>query len=113
MIWRRIWWDRVPEYLVFDPKGEFLAGQCRAWRRVEDVVQEWRPEPDGRYHSQTLGISVQPDAALLRVIDPEGKPVRFWFEAARENMALRQRIAALEAELQQERRLRQQDGFLA
>jgi hypothetical protein len=62
---------------VFDPKGEFLAGQCRAWRRVEDVVQEWQPEPDGRYHSQTLGISVQPDAALLWVIDLEGKPVPF------------------------------------
>ena len=101
---------RVPEYLVFDPRGEFLAGQCRAWRRVGDVVQEWHPEPDGRYHSQTLGISVQPDGARLRVIDPEGQPVPFWFEATRENMALRQRIAALEAELQQVRRLGQQDN---
>ena len=76
-------------------------------------MQEWHPEPDGLYHSKTLGLSVQPDGALLRVIDPEGKPVPFWFEAARENMALRQRIAALEAELQQVRRLRQQDDFSA
>src|SRR5438067_9159405 len=66
---------RVPEYLVFDPRGEFLDGQCRAWHRVGDVAQGWHPEPDGRYHSQALGISVRPDTTLLRVIDPEGNPV--------------------------------------
>ena len=112
----------VAEYLVFDPYGEYIAGQCRAWRHAGDVAEEWRPEPDGRYRSAALGISLQPDGALLRVIDPAGHPVPYWYEAAQRNVALQQeaatlhrereaqaeRIAALEAEL--ERLRRPQDG---
>jgi len=106
---------RVPEYLVFDPHGEFLAGQVRAWRRVGDAVEEWQPNADGRYDSQALGISFHPDGPLLllRVFDPDGRPVPYWFEARRENIAVRrenaalqQRIADLEAALE---RLRRQD----
>jgi len=97
---------RVPAYLVFDPHGEFLAGQIRAWRRVGDAVEEWQPNADGRYDSQALGISFHPDGPLLRVFDPDGNPVPYWFEARRENMALQQRIADLEAALE---RLRRQD----
>lgn len=105
----------VAEYVVFDPHGEFVDGQCRAWRRAGDIVREWRPESDGRYHSSALDISLRPDGALLRVIDPEGNAVPYWFEATRENAALRrenaaqaQRIAALEAELERLERLRDQ-----
>lgn len=107
---------RIPEYLLFDPYGEFLADQVQAWRRVGDVVQEWQPDADGHYHSHELGISFHPDGPLLRVFDTDGQPVPYWFEAAHENdvlrrqaaenEALRQRIAALEAELEQ---LRGQD----
>ena len=97
---------RVPEYLVFDPRGAFLAGQARAWRRVGDQIEEWRPNADGRYDSQALGISFRPDGPLLRVFDPEGNPIPYWFEVRRENVALQQRIADLEAALE---RLGQQD----
>jgi Uma2 family endonuclease len=100
----------VPEYLVFDPDAEYIPGQVRAWRRVGQVVQEWRPEADGRYHS-ALGISLQPDGPLLRAFDPEGLPVPYPTELARENAALRERISAqqqriidLEAELERQRR---------
>jgi len=107
---------RVPGYLVFDPKSEFLAGQVRAWRRVGDVVEEWLPEPDGRYQSRMLGISLRPDGPLPRVLDPDGRPVPYWFEATRENVALRQenaaqaqRIAALEAEVDRLRQIGAQE----
>jgi len=104
---------RVPEYLVFDPHGEFLGAQIRAWRRVGDEVEEWQPGADGRYSSAALGVSFRPDGPLLRAFNPDGNPVPYWFEARRENVearrenvALQQRIANLEAEL---RRLKGQD----
>ncbi len=97
---------RVPAYLVFDPRGEFIAGGVRAWRRAGDVVETWQPDADGRYHSQELGISFRPDGALLRVFDPDSHPVPYLFETRRENTAFRRRIADLEAELE---RLRQRE----
>lgn len=95
---------RVPEYLVFDPRGEFLAGQVRAWQRVGDVIQPWLPDADGSYHSQSLGITLRPDGTLLRVFDPEGNPVPYWFEAARTARAQAQEIAELRAALERLRR---------
>jgi hypothetical protein len=95
---------RVPEYLVFDPRGEFLAGRVRAWRRVGDVINRWEPDADGLYHSQLLDIAVRPDEALLRVFDPEGKPVPYWFENARTARAQAQEIAELLVELERLRR---------
>ena len=94
---------RIREYLVFDPRGEFLSGQIRALRRVGDVVEEWTPDAGGGYVSEVLGVSFRCDDALLRVLDRDGRPVPFWFEAARENAGLRRKITALEAELQQTR----------
>src|SRR5207253_2324559 len=91
---------RVPEYLVFDPRGEFLAGHVRAWRRVGDVIQPWEPDADGLYHSQVLDIAFRRDEALLRVLDPEGNPVPYWFENARTARAQAQEIVELRAELE-------------
>ena len=109
---------RIPEYLVFDPREEFLLGQVRAWRCVGDLVQEWPPDDDGRYHSRALDMFFRPDGPCLRVLDQAGIPVPFWFEASRENVALRQaneelarRNAALEAELEQLRRIRDSETF--
>lgn len=113
---------RIPEYLVFDPYEDYLAGQVQAWRRVGDVIQEWLPDADGRYHSQELGIAFGLDGALLRVFDPQGNPVPYWFEnaqaarrarmleqenaqAARRARTLEQENAVLRAELE---RLREQ-----
>jgi Uma2 family endonuclease len=97
---------RVPEYLVFDPKGEFLAGHVQAWRRVGDVIRQWEPDADGIYHSRVLDIAFRPDEALLRVFDPEGNPVPYWFENARTARALAQEMAELRAELERLRRQR-------
>ena len=100
----------VPEYLVFDPTGTNWGVPCHGWRREGETVQEWRPTADGRYHCTSLGISFGPDGDLLRVFDPEGRPVAYIHEKSQEiaeklqEIAERnRRLAVLEEEL---RRLR-------
>jgi hypothetical protein len=93
----------VPDYLLFDPHGDLLGESCRGWQQNNGVVREWRPGADGRYHTTSLGISFQPEGDLLRVYDPDGRPVPFYFE----NAEIADRVAELEAELA---RLRAQSG---
>jgi hypothetical protein len=70
------------------------------------VIRQWEPDADGIYHSQLLDIAFRPDEALLRVLDPEGNPVPYWFENARTARALAQEMAELRAELERLRRQR-------
>jgi Uma2 family endonuclease len=93
----------VPEYLVFDPTGTYWGAPCRGWRREGETMQEWRPTSDGRYHCTSLGISFGPDEDLLRVFDPEGRPVAYIHEKSQEIAERDRRLAELEEEL---RRLR-------
>jgi len=108
----------VPEYLIFDPTGDFLGGApCRGWRLVDGTAREWRPSADGRYAS-ALGLSMRPDGDRLRVFDHAGKPMPYEYEktwelAERERMVMeRERIVAerdaeiarLSAELERARR---------
>lgn len=93
----------VPNYLVFDPRGDLLGASCRGWQRAGQTVRDWRPGPDGRYHLIGLDISFQPEDDLLRLYDPEGRPAPFYFE----NAERAERVSALEAELA---RLREQLG---
>ena len=85
----------VPDYLVFDPRGDLLGASCRAWQQSDGVVREWRPGADGRYHTTSLDISLEPQGDLLRVYDPDDLPVPFYFE----NAEMADRVAELEAEL--------------
>ncbi len=96
----------VPDYLVFDPHADLLGEPCRGWQRRGGITREWRPEADGRYHTSTLGIALQPQGPLLRVFDPQERPVPFYFEntqrlrtQVRRIQTLEQRVAELEAEL--------------
>jgi Uma2 family endonuclease len=115
----------VPFYLAFDPYAALQGQSCRGWRQDNGAVRAWLPEPDGRYHVPSLGISFQPEQDLLRVYDPDGKPVPFYFEKDQVVRAVveerdelvrqleedRQRIAALEAEMARLRaRLAGQEG---
>jgi Uma2 family endonuclease len=90
----------VPDYLVFDPHADLLGAPCRGWRQHGGVIEEWRPGTDGRYHTSVLGISLQPDGALLRIFDPQGNPVPYPHENAHAARNLRQEMAALRAELE-------------
>ncbi len=98
---------RVPEYLVFDPHNQFLTRQIRAWQRLGDTLASWQPDADGHYRSRTLPVSFAIDGPLLRVFDPDGQPVPYWFEVGTENgdlrqrnLSLEQRVADLEAEVE-------------
>ena len=82
----------VPNYLVFDPRGDLLDASCQGWQLAGKAVREWRPGPDGRYHLIGLDLSFQPQDDLLRLYDSDGQPVPFYFENA-------ERVGELEAEL--------------
>ncbi len=100
----------VPEYLVFDPHGEYLGKQVWARRLGPHGYVPWTPDEDGRWHSQTLGIAFAPQGFLLRVYDQDGALVPLHGELRDENGELRaqlateqRRIAELEAELRRRR----------
>lgn len=93
----------VQEYLVFDPHGEYLGAQVWARRLGPHGYAPWQPADDGRWHSQTLGISFAPHGFLLRVHDHDGTLVPLHQELRDENAALRAQLAALEAELRRQR----------
>lgn len=85
---------RIPEYLIFDPMGAYVPGQCRGWRRIGTSVREWRPGAGGRYVSRSLGISFCPDGDLLRVFDPAGLPMPYIHEQTQRIAALDQQVVA-------------------
>lgn len=70
----------VPFYLVFDPYAALQGRSCQGWRQDAGSVRAWQPEADGRYHVPSLGISFRPEHDLLRVYDPDGQQVPFFFE---------------------------------
>ncbi|MGH2410568.1 MAG: Uma2 family endonuclease [Chloroflexota bacterium] len=82
----------VQEYLVYDPTGEFLGAQVRAWRATPRGFVLWRPEANGRWNSGVLDLSFRPEGMLLRVFDRDGSLVPTFDEQER-------RIAELEARL--------------
>lgn len=104
----------VPNYLVFDPRGELLGTPCRGWQQEGSAIREWQPDADGRYQALGLDVALQAEGDLLRIFDPAGRPVLFGFEKAlrirvqaqeldartRELDAQVRRIAELEAELE-------------
>jgi hypothetical protein len=100
----------VSEYLVFDPIGQILPQQVRAWRRGALGYEPWEPGRDGRWHSVALGVSFAPQGLWLRLYDQEGQLVSTIREINRErqqltnlNRAQADELARLRAEL---RRLR-------
>jgi len=97
----------VPEYLIFDPTGDFLGGApCRGWRLVDGATREWRPTADDRYVG-ALGLSMRPDGDRLRVFDRAGKPMPYEYEKTRE-LAERERMVA-----ERERMVAERDAEIA
>ncbi len=60
---------KVPEYLLFDPFGDYLKPRFQGYRRV---ASEYRPIPivDGQLVSKQLDLIFEPDGEHLRVVDP-------------------------------------------
>jgi Uma2 family endonuclease len=93
----------VLEYMVFDPTGQMIGEQVRAWRMGPTGYEPWLSEGDGRWHSRALGIGFVPQGLRLRVYDQEGQLVPSIREIVEERRRAAERVAALEAE---NRRLR-------
>jgi Uma2 family endonuclease len=90
----------VQDYLVFDPTGAYLGEPCRGWQVVDGQVRDWRPLPDGRYQSSSLGISFRPEGVFLRVYAQDGRPVAFREERLQEIATLRAELAELRRQLE-------------
>ena len=92
----------IPEYLVFDPIGDFIPAQIRAWRiGPEGRYEDWPPDPiTGRWHS-ALGISFAPQGFRLRVYDSDGNLIPTMDELdiqAQEIVTLRAELRRLRGE---------------
>lgn len=93
----------IGEYLAFDPTGEFLPRQIRAWRATPRGFEPW-PDAGGRWVSEALGVAFTAQGVLLRVYDQDGRLAPIYEEAI---VALAERdreIAELQAELRRLRR---------
>lgn len=92
----------VQDYLVFDPTGNLLQPQCRAWHHVEGGrTRAWEPDPNGRYVSGPLGIALRPEGELLRVYDGQGRPMPYDFEKTRELLTQARQLEARVREIEQ------------
>jgi len=60
----------VREYFVFDPLDEYLSPRLQGFRLVERYYQPMDPSPQGTLFSQELGLILQPEGILLRLVDP-------------------------------------------
>ncbi len=103
----------VAEYLTFDPIGELVPEQIRAWRLGPDnKYVPWEADTARRWRS-ALGTAFAPQGRQLRVFDDTGEPIPRYDEIALRTQeqarvqaaqarALEQRereLAALRAEL--------------
>lgn len=92
----------VAEYLTFDPIGEMVLEQLRAWRLgVDGAYIPWEPSAAWRWQS-ALGIAFAPQGLRLRLFDEGGAPVpdvdeldQGFDEQARELAALRAELERL------------------
>lgn len=90
----------VQHYLVFDPTGAYLDGQCHGWQHDNGEVRIWLPESDGRYWCRSLGISFRPEGVFLRVYDRSDRPMAWREERLQEIATLRAELAQLRQQLE-------------
>jgi Uma2 family endonuclease len=61
---------QVGEYFVFDPLDEYLSPRLQGFGLAGDYYQPLTLSPEGTLLSQELGLTLQPDGSLLRLVDP-------------------------------------------
>jgi Uma2 family endonuclease len=92
----------VREYVIFDPRREWVPEGVRAWRLVDGELRRI-PTESGRVWLATLGVTVEAEGERIRLVLPDGRRMLHSEErreelraAQEENEALRSRIAELE-----------------
>lgn len=109
----------IPEYLVFDPTGEFISSQVRAWRALPNgTYAPWLPDPDSGHWHSALGISFAPQRFRLRVYYLDGNLIPTMDELELQRDAFGEQVGAMSEQLEAQAReiaalraaLRQRDG---
>ena len=59
----------VAELFLFDVLGEYLQPNLQGFRLMSGSYRQMRPLPDGSLHSRTLGLTLKPEGAQLRLVD--------------------------------------------
>jgi len=59
----------VREYVLFDPRGDYLEPSFQAFRRTRDAFRPARLT-DGRFSSRVLGLDLERDGTQLRFRNP-------------------------------------------
>ncbi|MGH7136815.1 MAG: Uma2 family endonuclease [Pirellulales bacterium] len=111
----------VKELVLFDPTGDYLRPRLKGFRLVGQKYVPMKPDKDGRLFSAELGLSLEVEDYLLRLIDPAtgtrlptdeelddaaSLARKAAQKAKREAKAAKRRAAELETELAQFRGLR-------
>ncbi len=65
----------VPEYFLFDPEDEYLSPRFQGFELVEGHYRPMTPAADGTLYSHSLGVILQPDGSMLRVVDPASRDI--------------------------------------
>jgi Putative restriction endonuclease len=60
----------IPEYFLFDPESRFLDPPLQGYRLAGGAYAALVPGPGGALPSAELGVSLVPQANLLRLADP-------------------------------------------
>ena len=95
----------IAEYLVYDPTARIIPEEVRAWRLgPAGAYIPWEPGADGRLHS-SLGLALAPERPILRLYDPQGRPLPTTPDLAR----VEREREALAAQLAQERAARDRE----
>lgn len=92
----------IPEYFIFDPQGIFVKPRLRGFRSENGQAVELTPTADGSLRSEQLGLRLQTEAEMLRLID--ARTGRRVLTAAEREEKQRRRADKLAEEAENERR---------
>jgi len=93
----------VEEYVLFDPKDEYLKPRLQGFRLVRGLFRPIRLERDGALLSRTTGLTFRPEGERLRLVDiASGEPMLWSDELDAARQAAEAARQAAEARLAEE-----------
>jgi Uma2 family endonuclease len=91
----------VEEYILFDPRAEYLKPPLQGYRLVEGRYRPILPGPDGSISSLTTGLRLLSEGDQLRLVDAAtGEPLLRMEEQDRALEAAQEETARLRRELE-------------
>ena len=99
---------KIPEYILFDPKGEYLKPRLKGWRlNAEGRYAPIAMDEKGHIYSERLDLFMVSEGEILRLIEAKtGERLRTSYEEAQQRQAEASRANAEEQRADAEARLR-------